>query len=166
MIVGLRRRLSWANTLLAMSTMVSARRLGFRLAYRGLQVWWFLRRPDTEGVKCLLLHEENVLLVRHTYGRRCWDMPGGGVRRREAPADTARREMREELGITGAEFVEAGTIHGRHSFRRDTVHLFHARLPSPDVTPNLAELATVRWFARQQLPPDLGPYVRVVIPTQ
>jgi 8-oxo-dGTP pyrophosphatase MutT (NUDIX family) len=148
-----------------MSHCVSARRLGFRLAYRGLQVWWFLRRPTTVGVKCLLSHDGQILLVRHTYGRRSWELPGGGVRRREAPDETARREMHEELGVIGAQFVAAGTVHGRHTFRRDTVHVFQAELPSLEVTPNLGELAAASWFDADRLPQDLGPYVRV-IPTR
>ena len=44
------------------------RRAGYRLAYRMLTIWWFVRRPPTAGVKCLLTSGSEVLLVRHTYG--------------------------------------------------------------------------------------------------
>jgi 8-oxo-dGTP pyrophosphatase MutT (NUDIX family) len=142
------------------------RRLGFRAAYRGLQLWWFLRRPETEGVKCLLTTDARVLLVRHTYGRPDWNLPGGGIRRGEDPAETARREMREELGIEGAAWRPAGTVHGQEAFRRDTVHIFRAELPSPALTPNLAELAEVRWFAWDELPPDLARYARLALDGQ
>ncbi len=151
------------NTLAAVSLWVSAQRLGFRTAYLGLQVSWFLRRPETRGVKCLLTHGENILLVRHTYGRRVWDLPGGGIQRGEPPVATAAREMQEELGVSGVVWLPGGTIHGRQRFRSDTVHCFWTELPDPALEPNLAELAEVRWFSRAELPSNLGPYVRPML---
>ena len=43
-----------------------------------------------------------MLLVRHTYGPRAWDLPGGAIKRGEPPIDAARREMDEELGLDDA----------------------------------------------------------------
>jgi len=40
-----------------------------------------------------------VLLVRHTYGRLNWELPGGGAEPGEAPDETARRELLEETGL-------------------------------------------------------------------
>jgi len=40
-----------------------------------------------------------VLLVRHSYGMRNWELPGGGRNPRESVSDAARREVREETGI-------------------------------------------------------------------
>jgi 8-oxo-dGTP pyrophosphatase MutT (NUDIX family) len=134
------------------------RRLGYRLAYRILTVWWFLRRPRIEGVKCVLTSGQEVLLVRHTYGPDVWDLPGGVIKRGEPPLDAAQREMAEELGIASVQWREAGTIRGRQSFRRDTVHGFRGELRSRTVAPNAAELADTRWFARNALPHRLGIY--------
>jgi 8-oxo-dGTP pyrophosphatase MutT (NUDIX family) len=134
------------------------RRLGYRLAYRVLTVWWFLRRPRTAGVKCLLTSGDEVLLVRHTYGPDVWDLPGGLIKRGEAPLETARREMGEELGIAGAEWRDAGTIHGRQSFRRDTVHCFRAELGSRTLAADAGELSETRWFVHTALPHRLGIY--------
>jgi 8-oxo-dGTP pyrophosphatase MutT (NUDIX family) len=134
------------------------RRRGYRLAYRILTVWWFLRRPRIEGVKCVLTSGDAVLLVRHTYGPAVWDLPGGVVKRREPPLQAAQREMAEELGIQNADWREAGTIQGRQNFRRDTVHCFAAELGSRALAPNGAELAETRWFARDELPSKLGLY--------
>ena len=81
-----------------MALSLKARRVAINFAYVGLRVYWFLLRPKVVGVKCVVVHGDRVLLVRHTYGRRSWDLPGGTVRRREVPIDAARREMHEELG--------------------------------------------------------------------
>jgi 8-oxo-dGTP pyrophosphatase MutT (NUDIX family) len=139
------------------------RRAAFRLTYRLLRVWWFIRRPHIEGVKCLLTRGGEVLLVRHTYGPDVWDLPGGGVKRREAPLHAAQREMSEELGLEDAEWRDAGTIHGRQSFRHDTVHCFQAELSSRSVDPNPAELAETQWFARTALPQRVGIYAAPVL---
>jgi 8-oxo-dGTP diphosphatase len=46
--------------------------------------------------------EGRVLLVRHTYGRKNWDLPGGGVEQGESPMDAAVREVQEESGLSVA----------------------------------------------------------------
>jgi 8-oxo-dGTP pyrophosphatase MutT (NUDIX family) len=142
---------------------VIVRRLIFRAAYRVLQVFWLIARPQKSGVKCVLVHGERVLLVRHTYGRRSWDLPGGALKRDESPLSGAQREMGEELGIQAAQWRELGIVQSRIDHRRDTVHCFEARVASPELTIDLGELAVARWFARDELPDDLGPYVAPVM---
>ena len=139
------------------------RRLGYRVAYRLLTVWWCVRRPETEGVKCLLTHGQEVLLVQHTYGPVVWDLPGGALKRHEPPVSAAEREMAEELGVADADWQATGIIHGRQSFRHDKIHCFRAELPSRTVTPNAAELAETRWFPRRALPDELGLYAAAIL---
>jgi 8-oxo-dGTP pyrophosphatase MutT (NUDIX family) len=53
----------------------------------------------TAGVATLLVRDSGeVLFLRFTY-RKGWGLPGGMVNRNEQPEVTARREVREELGI-------------------------------------------------------------------
>jgi 8-oxo-dGTP diphosphatase len=57
------------------------------------------------GVGCVVIHDEQVLLVR---GRRgLWSPPGGHLDFGESPADAAVRETKEETGIdvTSVEFI-------------------------------------------------------------
>ena len=146
-----------------MSATVRIRRLGYRLAYRVLQVFWFLARPRKEGVKCLVTDRDRVLLVRHTYGRRSWDVPGGSIKRRESPLSAAQREMSEELGLDGAQWAEIGEVRGRLDHRRDVIHCFRVELSAPKLTLDEGELETASWFPRGHLPDDLAPYVDEIV---
>ena len=135
-----------ANRLRNVKVPIGVCRVAYRCAYQGLRVYWFVRRPDVQGVKCVLTNGECVLLVRHTYGHREWDLPGGAVRRREPPHDTARREMQEELGVAVDRFTHLGDIRARIDHRRDTMHLYHAELGDHPITMDRCELAEFAWF--------------------
>jgi 8-oxo-dGTP pyrophosphatase MutT (NUDIX family) len=142
---------------------VRARRAAIRLAYLGLRTYWFLLRPRIVGVKCVLTHGEDVLLVRHTYGSRAWDLPGGTVRRREAPRDAARREMNEELGRDIDDWTSLGELFVNTNHHDDNLHLFMTRVNDRKLDLDLVELAEAGWFPREALPADLGRFVRPIV---
>ncbi|MBV9918946.1 MAG: NUDIX domain-containing protein [Solirubrobacterales bacterium] len=142
---------------------VRARRWAIRSAYRALRVYWYLRRPATSGVKCVLRTEDRLLLVRHTYGRDDWDFPGGAMKSGEAPAHAARREIREELGVTIDDWRELGVVTGRADYRRDTLHCFQAPLVERQLALDGGEIAAAGWFERGALPANLGRYVPPIL---
>jgi ADP-ribose pyrophosphatase YjhB (NUDIX family) len=137
---------------------VSLRRLGYRFAYSGLRVYWFLLRPKLSGVKCVLTDQDEVLLVRHTYGPRVWDLPGGAIKRGEPPVSAARREMTEELGVSIDDWRSLGKIAVAFDHRTDHVHCFQASSPTRELTIDRGEIADAAWFPRTGLPTDLGRY--------
>lgn len=149
-------RISLLGDNLDITPMTAVRRLGYRLAYRLLTVWWFVRRPDTRGVKLVLRDGEDVLFVRHAYGSRHeWEFPGGGMRRDETPVDAASRESLEELGIALREW----TIIGHQEFKdRATAHLtcLVATYDGQPVRLNLNEIAEARWAPPHSPPLPLG----------
>lgn len=138
-------------------------RLGYRLAFHVLRIWWLVAPRGGEGVKCLLTDGGRVLLVRHTYGPRGrWEMPGGSVRRREPPLDAVRRELHEELGLEGLEprlVVNLEVRVDRHHVR---LHCYQAELRGHPLQLDRVEIAEARWFPRDALPETLSPYVRRV----
>lgn len=120
-----------------------------------LTVYRFVFRPTVRGVRCALTRGGKVLLVRHTYGDRRWALPGGLVRRHEAGEATARREMREELGIEVTAWKELGTLRFVGPERaRHVVECLSAPLPDSELVVNEAEIAEVAWFAREDVPGD------------
>ena len=138
-------------------------RLGYRVAYRGLQIYWYVFRPSTNGVKCVLTDGDRVLLVRHTYGDRRWDLPGGTLRRGEDPADGARREMAEELGVELGELTWLGSLQVRAYHREDRLHCFRAELDGTPITLELAELSAAEWFPRGEIPAQVARFVGPIL---
>jgi ADP-ribose pyrophosphatase YjhB (NUDIX family) len=127
-------------------------RLALRVAHDARKNWWQLAKPRVNSVIVIVRDDAgHVLLVRHTYGRADWTLPGGGIRRGEEPAAAARREFTEELGCELLAIEDAGThkliLHGA----RVTRHLFTGEAdgtPEPDGR----EVADARFFARDALP--------------
>src|SRR5436305_3302406 len=138
-------------------------RWGYRVAYAGLRVYWRVFHPRVSGVKCILTHGDEVLLVRHTYGPKSWDLPGGTVRRGEAPEATARREMGEELGLNIDGWRLLGRLEMVIDHKRDTLHCFQAELAAPDVVIDRGELSVAEWFPGTQLPREIGRYARLIL---
>lgn len=75
-----------------------------RLLYNLNELLWRLTKPTSVGVRLILVKDETVLLVKHTY-QRFWYLPGGGIRKGETVKEAARREAAEELG------AELGNLH-------------------------------------------------------
>jgi 8-oxo-dGTP pyrophosphatase MutT (NUDIX family) len=142
---------------------VPVRRFGFRVAHRLLRLWWFVRRPQQHGVKCVLTDGENVLLVRHTYGKREWDLPGGGIKRDERAVEAAQREMQEELGLRLEGWRDLGYLRGTEYHRRDTIYCFQAELNGESMTIEPGEIDIAQWFSRRRLPRDSGRNVKRIV---
>jgi ADP-ribose pyrophosphatase YjhB (NUDIX family) len=141
-----------------------ARRRAFRVGYVVLQAWWFVRRPNTEGVKVVLRRGEDVLLVRHAYGRRSeWDLPGGFMGTDESPEEAALREVEEELGVRAQSAVALGKLLQRCGGKRDTVHAFATDVDGAPLVLDEAEIAEARWFGHEALPDETSPYTRRMV---
>ncbi|NOU94209.1 NUDIX domain-containing protein [Paenibacillus sp. LMG 31456] len=52
------------------------------------------------GAAAVILDSEGyVLLVKHSYGKYNWELPGGLSEKNESAEETAQREVLEETGI-------------------------------------------------------------------
>lgn len=140
------------------------RRWGYRIASNLLFVYRLVFRPTSHGVRCVVQRGDEVLLVRHTYGNRRWALPGGAMKRGEDPAQTARREMEEELGVDLPDWRPLGELRFRGAERaRHHVFCFVAELADGELDLNAAEIAEARWYPADGLPEDRVTGTRSVV---
>lgn len=138
-------------------------RTAMTLAHLARRLFWKASGGPPPGVHGLVLTPAGeVVLVRLTYGRG-WHLPGGGLKRGEAPRDGVVRELREEIGLrTWAALHElsdpargAGGQCGRNG-----VFVVHGAVHEPRRS---LEIAEVRAFDPADLPPDTGRWTRAIV---
>jgi 8-oxo-dGTP pyrophosphatase MutT (NUDIX family) len=113
----------------------------------------------TLGVRGLLIKDERVLLVEHTYVPG-WQLPGGGVDATESVGDALVREIREETGavLTGRALL-FGIYRNAKAHKRDHVALYVCRdweRPAGP-RPSSFEIAAVELFPLAELPNGTTP---------
>jgi 8-oxo-dGTP diphosphatase len=111
-----------------------------------------VRRKARLGAAAVIFDGEGrVLLVRHSYGRRGWELPGGGREPKESVEQTVYREVREELGVTIVEaqlcgvYYEADVDQHHFAFRCRLADGAQPKTSSP-------EILECRYAALEELP--------------
>jgi 8-oxo-dGTP pyrophosphatase MutT (NUDIX family) len=102
-------------------------------------------------------------MIRNTYGHKYWTLPGGGVKRRESPAQAAVREVAEEVGVTLGEIEPIGEYFSTRHYSKDTVYCFRARVDKADHEIDRKEILEARWIAPDAIPSDRGAAVDEVL---
>jgi TDG/mug DNA glycosylase family protein len=129
--------------------------------FEALRDW--LEPVDRPAARALVLDaQERVLLVKFVdvVGQVWWATPGGGIAEDESREQAIRRELREEVGLTGFElgpeiwtrehtFAWAGRIlHQRE-------HIYLVRVdehePAPTIDLRAEQVHAVRWWTLSQL---------------
>jgi ADP-ribose pyrophosphatase YjhB (NUDIX family) len=130
-----------------------------RLMQQGYLAFSRLARGMTLGVRAMLLADDRVVLVRHSYVPG-WYLPGGGVERGESLGEALEREIREETGaVLSGPAQLFGVYRNARVHRRDHVALYVCRawerLDAPSV-PN-REIVACETFPLGDLPDDVSP---------
>jgi ADP-ribose pyrophosphatase YjhB (NUDIX family) len=131
---------------------MNKRRL-IQVIYPWLKLYWFLVRPKTCGVQCVMQHGGAMLLVRNTYGRQHWTFPGGSIARGETTEAAIRREVLEEVGLHLERLQYLGAFEATIDYKRDHVTVFAGIALDRQVTLDPAEILEAHWFQPQELPP-------------
>lgn len=95
----------------------------FKLLYLGFKVYCFIFRPVRMGVRVMMIQDNEVWLIRHTY-LSGWFMPGGGIKRHETLEHAARREAHEETGAELQEITLLGVFSSFVQWKTDHTTVF------------------------------------------
>src|SRR3989344_5420273 len=131
---------------------MTTRLLNAFLFYPMIRVYWFVFRPETFGVKCIIEHNGKMLMIRNTYGKRQWTFPGGGIEEGETPEDAAKREVREEVGIELAEVRSLGMFISSREHKKDNIYVYSGRVDSEYVRIQPSEILEAQWFTPDTMP--------------
>lgn len=129
------------------------------LIHKLYQVYWFVSRLESKGVKIILkTSEEKFLFVRLTYFPNTWTFPGGGVSRNEDHDSAAQRELKEETGveIDKQKLRLVGTMEFDHEYKKDTIKIFAGVSEEVPLSIDGKEVAEARWFSKNKFP-NMGP---------
>jgi len=118
-----------------------------------IRLYWFVFRPKNYGVKCMIENRGEILLVRHTYGKGLWTLPGGTISRNEDPESAVKREIKEELGIEINNFKKIGELFDDSEYVKDYITCFSASVGSREMRIDKNEILETRWFTLDNLPP-------------
>lgn len=110
----------------------------------------------TIGVRMLLIDNEKVLLVKHTY-QSGWYTIGGGVEPGEAPQQAMLRELKEEVGITLISSLQLFSVYYSRNEKRDDYIIFYIGQGGIQEPVSSSEIADYQWFSMDQLPEDISP---------
>jgi 8-oxo-dGTP diphosphatase len=121
-------------------------RTAYRGAYSLAMVYWFVRRPSSEGVFVGVWHGRRVLLLQNSY-KRSFSMPGGGPHAGESHLQTGLRELREEVGLTldGAELRAPFDVVAMEEYKHD--HVFFLEVDVATEPPLTIDRREVVWAA-------------------
>ena len=115
-------------------------------------VYWYIRRPQKRGAKCLVQNGEKFLLVRLAYGTKRWSVAGGTVEKGETYEEAARREVYEETGVIVQGLREIGAYTITHYYQEYSIKCFVGEAQSTTFRLDPVEIQDAKWVTPDMLP--------------
>ena len=117
----------------------------------GSRSLWYITRPITAGAKVIVIYNNQILLIKNTYGY-AYSLPGGGIKKNESPEKAAIREVFEEVGIPLDKVIALPSFITYEEYKEDTVHTFYAHVNSKEYTLDKVEIDIAEWHPLHNLP--------------
>lgn len=105
------------------------------------------------GVRVLMIQNQKVLLIRHSYING-WFMPGGGLKRNENLEQAARREAKEETGAILGNVSFVGVFTNYIQWKTDHTTVFLCK-DFEIVGKSDIEIAEMQFFDLDALPENI-----------
>lgn len=105
------------------------------------------------GARAMVIKDNQILLVKHTY-RPKWYTVGGGVDARESMIDAVKREVWEEAGIVCKQEPKLFGVYFNIYKRRDDYIALYVVNDFEEHPSSSLEIKEKRWFPLNALPED------------
>jgi ADP-ribose pyrophosphatase YjhB (NUDIX family) len=115
------------------------------------------------AVVALLDERRHVLLVRQSYGRRWWALPGGEVEQGESAENAALREVKEETGLDLLIARPVGQYSLQRPSGRSVVYLYAAEHADGSMHLDPSEVEEAGWFAADDVPEETNDVLRQMV---
>lgn len=127
-----------------------------RLAYPFMKLGIWLLNPHLRAVRVVVRDDNDVLLVRHTYGSHAWGVPGGRINRKEDPVDAGERELHEETGIKLENAIlQPGNPFHLVPYKRGELWVVTGSVKSREHRTDGVEIDEIGWFPVDALPNNM-----------
>ncbi len=121
------------------------------IAYPLKQIYYFIFRPQTQGVKAIIQYQNSLLFIKNTYGYSFWNFPGGGVKSKESPKKAISREVEEEVGLKLKKINFCGSFVNKSEYKRDSVYVFYVKTDNPNFRIDPKEIKEAKWIKIKQI---------------
>lgn len=128
----------------------------YQLIHAVRKIYWFMVRPETQGVKCVIECGGKILMLRRTLGNAKWVFPGGAIKTGEKAKSAVIREVLEDVGMRLENIRLLGKFTEVILHRRETLHCFSAKVINQNqVKIDQGRIREVKWFLISSLPRPL-----------
>jgi 8-oxo-dGTP pyrophosphatase MutT (NUDIX family) len=132
------------------------RNVAGKAAFRLLMTAKAMLSPTVFGATAAVFDAQGrVLLVRHSY-MTGWQLPGGGVDRGEPPDQAVRRELGEEVGLSGGTVQFLGLYTRRAGWATNVIAFYRVTGAQVAFKPNF-EIREICFADPAALPPGVTP---------
>ncbi len=125
-------------------------------------MWWFVWRPVHQAARVIIINQDQVLMIRHTYGFDTWTFPGGKAESQESPEAVAKREVSEEVGIVLDKVELIGSYQFDSDYKTGTMYVLKSMVNNSSFNIDPVEIAEAKWFPLNNLPIEMGPNAKKI----